>query len=434
MVCEKDPASDHDFESDPIRLAVDADGAWLRAAGTTLGADNGLGVAAALAALDLPPAAPHPPLEALFTVAEEVGLIGAAALDARMLSGRTLLNLDSEDWGTVYIGCAGAGESNLALDVSLEAAPSVGGGYVARTLALSGLAGGHSGLQIDAGLGNAVQLLAGALAAALEAAPGARLVALRGGDKRNAIPRDASADLLLPAGAELAAAEAAVAARLGALRAVYGGVEPSLALALDEPAADAAPPAAAVVTPAGARALVDLLLALPHGPARMSAAMPGLVETSSNLASVRPAASGTGGSGSSGTASYEVVVSSRSSIPSALAAERARVAAVARLAGAKVEQPADYPGWAPDPHSPVLALCKQAVAEANGGQEPHVTAIHAGLECGVLGGVLGGQVDMVSFGPTILGAHSPAERVEVATVAPFWAATRGLLARLAQRR
>lgn len=423
MVCEANSGSAHDFTSDPISLVVEGD--WLKAAGTTLGADNGVGVAAILAVLDMDASVPCPPIEALFTVEEEIGLVGASALDASMLSGKTLLNLDSEDWGIIFMGCAGAGESALTLSVDLEPLGQRDEtALVPMVLSVSGLAGGHSGLQISQGLGNAVQMMAGALEALVLTVPGTRLVQLRGGDKRNAIPREATADVLLPKD-QLAAAKEAMASRLAQMREVYGSVEPELLLQLVEAALPQLPDA--VVTNQGVHDLIGLLIALPHGPVRLSPAMEGLVETSNNVASIKP------GIASDGKASYSIIVTTRSSFPAALAVERRRIAALARMAGAKVEQPADYAGWAPNPSSPLLAMTKDAVRKVYG-REPRVTAIHAGLECGVLGSVLGGDVDMVSFGPTILGAHSPSERLEVSTVQPFWEATLMLLAELAKKR
>ncbi|KAI8466904.1 MAG: aminoacyl-histidine dipeptidase [Monoraphidium minutum] len=430
MVCEANADCGHDFASDPLTLTLEA--GFLKARGTTLGADNGVGVATILAVLDLPPSVPCPPLEALFTVEEEIGLVGAMALDGGMLSGKALLNLDSEDWGVIFIGCAGAGESALTLRVEEEAVSSGEAAameLVAETLIVSGLCGGHSGLMIADGLANAVQLAAAGVAAVLAAAPGARLVEMRGGDKRNAIPREASADLLVPR-QQLDAARAAAAAQQAAGREVFASKEPDLAVGL-APTAGAAGAAGGgdrvALSRGGAQRLLALLQAVPAGVIRMSHALPGMVETSTNLASVKPVGS------EGGHASYQVINTTRSAIPAALATERARIAALAALAGAEVVQPADYPGWAPNPASPLLTLAKGVIAKACG-HEPQVTAIHAGLECGVLGGVLGGDVDMISFGPNIFGAHSPAERLEVATVQPFWEATLELLGELAKRR
>lgn len=436
MVCEANGDSAHNFDTDPIKLVVES--GFLKAAGTTLGADNGIGVATILAVLDLPPTEPCPPIEALFTVEEEIGLLGAAALDGSLLIGKTLLNLDSEDWGVIYIGSAGAGESALTLRLDLEPRQADGAddGLVPYTLSLGGLAGGHSGLAIHHGLGNAVQLLAGATVAVLAAAPGARLVDLRGGDKRNAIPREAAAELLLPE-AQLPAARAAAALQQAQMREVYGSKEPSLALELlptpplikaSAPGVGAAAAAETeVLSREGAAALLALLTALPTGVIRMSPVLPGLVETSTNLASVKLV------SRKGGVAVYRIINMTRSSLPAALAAERARIAAIGRMAGALVEQPPDYRGWAPNPRSALLDLTRGVLRRVCG-REPEVTAIHAGLECGVLGGALGGDVDMVSFGPNIFGAHSPAERLEVATMEPFWEATRALLGELAKRR
>ena len=407
MVCEKNSDVEHDFSRDPIRLLRDGD--WLTADGTTLGADNGIGVATALALLEMGGDARLPPLECLFTVDEETGLTGAFALDGALLQGRTLLNLDTEEWGAICIGCAGGGDSELALPVAREASP---GDFLSFQLSVEGLMGGHSGVNIHEYRANAIVLLASLLEPL--ATIGARLVSVRGGDKTNAIPREAFATLLLPPAA-MADAQIAVGARTAALQAEFGTLETALRVTLA--GLDAAP---AECLSAGAQtSLLGLLRALPHGVLKYSHAIPGLVETSNNLASVAP----DGGH-------YRIVCSSRSSIMEALEDVRDRIATIAALCGATVTRSSSYPGWQPDPTSPVLKRLKRIYAEQLG-EAPEVGAIHAGLECGVIGERAPGM-DMVSFGPTITGAHSPDERVEIPTVAKFWNLLLALLADMAE--
>ena len=406
MVCEKNSDVDHDFSRDPIRLLRDGD--WLTADGTTLGADNGIGVATALALLEMAADARLPPLECLFTVDEETGLTGAFALDGALLRGRTMLNLDTEEWGAICIGCAGGGDSELALPVGFEASP---GDFLSFQLSVEGLMGGHSGVNIHEYRANAIVLLASLLEPL--ATIGARLVSVRGGDKTNAIPREAFATLLLPPEA-MADAQIAVGARTAALQAEFGTLETGLRVTLagleDAPAE---------CLSAGAQTnLLGLLRALPHGVLKYSHAIPGLVETSNNLASV--AADGD---------NYRITCSSRSSIMETLEDVRNRIATIAALCGATATRSSSYPGWQPDPESPVLKRLKR-IYTAQLGEEPEVGAIHAGLECGVIGERVPG-LDMVSFGPTITGAHSPDERVEIASVGKFWNLLLALLADMA---
>jgi dipeptidase D len=501
MVTEKNEGVSHDWARDPVRLRVEEakhGGAhnpaaaattttptttWLRAEGTTLGADNGIGVCAAMAVLALPKDTPLPPLEVLVTVEEEIGLLGASALDANMLRGTVLLNLDSEEWPSVTIGCAGAGDA-VVESGGLEVEELAGGGAANVAwlrLTIDGLSGGHSGLQIHEGRGNAVQMLASAARAvrrAVAKAGGAEacLGWISGGDKRNAIAREARCDLaiVVDAAAEggtskphalVEAREAAAAAveRLAACwREEYGSVEPGLRVTLcedeKEQEQDSSSPlgrllarSAALSEPAAERVLA-LLSVLPHGPVRMSPAMPGLVETSCNTASVRLTADEDeegGGVPSSTTTTVRalVQVSTRSSFPHAIDEMRDRIALAAKGAGAtRVSLGEPYAGWAPDPSSRLAQVVARCVAEADGGlggdaSRVPIVALHAGLECGVLrekllsrgGAGGGGQVEIVSFGPTILGAHSPDERVDVGTTDKFWRALLSTLAELGKQ-
>eukprot|EP00877_Chromochloris_zofingiensis_P012989 jgi/Chrzof1/7944/UNPLg00004.t1 len=417
MVCEKNSDVSHDFSKDPIQTRVE--GHWLKAVGTTLGADNGVGVATALALLDLPRAVKAPPLECLFTLEEEIGLNGAAALDPALVTGRTLVNLDSEDWGVIYIGCAGAGDCTLKVTVQLEPPVTTEAMAVCK-LAVSGLQGGHSGLEIHQGRGNAMQLLTQALLSLMPSIPGLKLVQLAGGDKRNAIPREASATVLVPS-SSLEHTNDIIVSELAAFKEEYGGLETTLQLTLQSTGSATADHLC--ISSADTHRLLNLLNILPHGPVKFSHAVPELVETSNNLSSIKLTNS------NQHSACYSIVTSTRSSLSHALEVSRNKIATAATVCGAEVIKGNAYAGWAPNTQSPVLQLAKSAVADVIG-HEPKVTAIHAGLECGILGERLPG-CDMVSYGPTILGAHSPDERLDISTVQPFWDATLLLMSALA---
>ena len=443
MVCEKNEGTAHDFGADPIRLVLHPDG-WLRADGTTLGADNGIGVAASLAVLDTPPTDPRPlpPIEALFTVDEETGLTGAFGLDGGMLAGRTLVNLDTEDWGDLFIGCAGGGDTKISLPVESEAVGGGGGGRPAPaavlTLAVTGLLGGHSGLCIHEGRGNAVSLAARLAEAAVGGGghAAARLVTVKGGDKRNAIPRECVAVVAVLGGGDADAAAAAARAEGEAIREEYGGLETGMCVEVRvEAGAKAvgapAPAPLSVLSAASTDAVITLLRTLPHGALRMSTAVPGLVETSTNLASVTPVP-GPGGGGGAGTVlAFAVQTSTRSALLPALEAVRRAIASAARAVGGVAVSDEAYPGWAPNPASRIVRLTAAAV-EGVTGRAPAIGAIHAGLECGIVSARVPGGLDCVSFGPTITGAHSPDEAVKVDTVAPFYEALLALLGVLAR--
>ena len=392
MVNEKNSDVDFDFSTDAIRPVLE--GPYLTADGTTLGSDNGIGVAAMLAVMEADDVE-HGPLEFLFTIDEETGLTGAQGLDPSLLRGRRLINLDSEDEGTVTVGCAGGADTRVVLPLRSEAAPT---GTTARTVKLHGLQGGHSGVDIHLQRGNAVQLLARILRASGLAS---RLARLEGGDKHNAIPREAWATLVLPQGTDDEVAER-LTARFDEVRAEFAGPEPGMQLLIDE----APSPASVWSAETGARVL-DLIVALPHGVVAMSNDIPGLVETSTNLAAVK-----------CGDAELQVLTSSRSSVESGMDWIRAKIEAVATLAGATANHRHGYPGWKPDLDSELLGVVRR-VHERVLGSEPRVEAIHAGLECGIIGEMVPGM-DMISFGPQIEFPHSPSERVEVASVGRFY--------------
>ncbi len=392
MVCEKNGGTVHDFDRDPIRVVRDGDA--IRAVGTTLGADDGIGVAAAMAVLASRELR-HGPLEALFTVDEETGLTGASALRPGWLRARYLLNLDSEEEGELTIGCAGGLDTVATRRLALSAPPP---GARALRVEVTGLRGGHSGTDIGAGRGNSLRVLAQLLDAVLARLP-VRLAALEGGAKRNAIPREASAVLLVSPADEPRLATL-VAAEEAAGRTALGAFDPGLAIRLHPAAAEA------VLSPEDARALVGLLLAAPTGIEAMSPDIPGLVQTSTNMG----VASTRGGVA-------EVTFLTRSSVEPSRAALAARVAAVARLAGFEPRHDAGYPGWKPEPGASLVGLV-DGVHRATFGRPMVVKAIHAGLECGLIGEKHPG-LEMVSLGPTVLDAHTPDERVGAASVAAF---------------
>ena len=404
MVQEKNADVAHDFATDAIVPRREGD--YLNATGTTLGSDNGIGVAAMLAVLEATDLA-HGPLELLFTIDEETGLTGAAQLDASLLSGRRLINLDSEEEGVVYVGCAGGGDSQIALGVRASAA---GDDDQAVALALTGLKGGHSGCDIHLQRGNAVALLGRALLAAHAEAP-FRLARLEGGSAHNAIPREAFATLVVGASARERAV-AALRAEFDAIRAEFRPVDPGMTLSVGD-----AGGADTVWSDETTATALRLIASLPHGVEAMSYDIPDLVETSNNLATVK---------GSNG--SLVITTSSRSSVDAELAALRRRIRAAAELAGAAVEERPAYPGWKPNLDSPLLEVVKTVHARELG-STPDVKAIHAGLECGIIGKKVPGM-DMISFGPVIEYPHSPDERVHIASVGRFYRLLTATLAAL----
>ncbi|HSW31439.1 MAG TPA: aminoacyl-histidine dipeptidase [Longimicrobiales bacterium] len=392
MVNEKNSDVDFDFAKDAIRPLLQ--GEYLKADGTTLGSDNGIGVAAMLAVMEATDLV-HGPLELLFTIDEETGLTGAAKLDSTLLSAKRLINLDSEEEGALTVGCAGGAHTELTLTLDTIPAPT---NATAHTVRLFGLNGGHSGVDIHLQRGNAVQLLARMLLAARQ--PGF-IAVMEGGNKHNAIPREASATLVIPKGA---AGDffARLDAQLQSVKAEFSVPEPSMEIRVDEgPVPDTVWSA-----DAGVRVL-RLLVALPHGVAATSNDIPGLVETSCNLASVKSPA---------GT--LKVLVSSRSSVASGMDWIRAKIDAVATLAGATADHRDGYPGWKPDLDSKLLGVVRSIHARVLG-SEPRVEAIHAGLECALIGKMVPGM-DMISIGPQIEFPHSPNERVKVDSVGRFW--------------
>ena len=407
MVQEKNRDVDFDFAKDAIR--PQRDGEYLKATGTTLGSDNGMGVAAMLAVMESDEVV-HGPLELLFTMDEETGLTGASELAPDLLHGQRLLNLDTEEEGALYVGCAGGGDSLLRLPLT-EAAAGAGS---ALELRLTGLKGGHSGVDIHLQRGNAIQLLARILHVAEREVPfPVGLIGFEGGSAHNAIPREAFATVLVPAGKE-ADFEAAARAELAAIQSEYRPADPDINLDL-HPAAGGADK---VFDAATGRRVVSLLAALPHGVQAMSYDIPDLVETSTNLATVQRKGD-----------ELEVLMSSRSSVDSAIEALRDRIRAVAELAGAAVDEHGGYPGWKPDMDSELLKTMRRLHEEVLG-SDPAVKAIHAGLETGIIGEKYPGM-DMISFGPQIEFPHSPDERVHIESVDRFWKLLKATLEELA---
>jgi len=392
MVNEKNSDVDFDFATDAIKPVLK--GEYLTADGTTLGSDNGIGVAAMLAVMGAKDLV-HGPLEFLFTIDEETGLTGAAGLDASLLSAKQLINLDSEEEGTLTVGCAGGADTDLTLTLDTIPAPSKA---VAHTVRLFGLNGGHSGVDVHLQRGNAIQLLARMLHAGAQ--PGF-IASIEGGNKHNAIPREAWATVVIPSGAT-GDFFARLDAQFENVKAEFSVPEPRMEMSVEKVAV----PDTVWSVDASARVL-RLLVALPHGVAVMSNDIPGLVETSNNLAVVK-----------SVDGTLKVLLSSRSSVASALDWIRGKIAAVAALAGADVDHHAGYPGWKPDLDSRLLKVVRSVHTRVMG-SEPHVGAIHAGLECGLIGKMVPGM-DMISIGPQIEFPHSPSERVKVATVGRFW--------------
>ncbi len=395
MVCEKNSGTEFDFDKDPIQTVVDRDaddaGLIVRAEGTTLGADNGIGVCMALAAATED--VRRPPLEILMTVDEEAGMTGAEHLDGSLLQGRRLINLDTEADATLYVGCAGGCDSNITLQLASEPYDQPVHRVVVR-----GLRGGHSGADIHQGRGCANRLLA----RVLDRVRGeVRLAGVSGGSKRNAIAREAHA-LVVADAAELSAAASAVEKE-----ARVESKEPDLEIRLESNHQVAERAATAADT----QRWIRLLLGLPHGVLGMHPDIPELVETSNNLATVEGRWNGD---------ALEVAIGtlSRSSSASRMEEALRQIEAVSTLAGASVSRANAYPGWQPNMASPLLALCRR-VHERVFGHEPTAEAVHAGLECGLLGNRIP-DLDMISLGPRIEGAHSPDERVWVESVQKSW--------------
>jgi dipeptidase D len=414
MVCVQNPDSNIDFETEGITPVIDRDAKSgepiVRAKGTTLGADNGIGVALALAAA-VSPDVTRGPLEILLTTDEETGMTGAGALTPKSFRGRRLLNLDSEEDDILYIGCAGGRDITLTFDS--ETRKPAGEATCCR-VSVTGLRGGHSGGDIHENRGNAIKILARTL---LGTDSKMQLVSIDGGELRNVIPSDASA-VVSGSPQVLDALRAAAEAVTRAGRAEFAEPDLTITVAL-APDSDGSPALSAEAT----TRLLTAITALPHGVMGVDRAIKGLVETSNNIATIK--SSQENGKG------LRVVIGAlaRSSSEVCKHTAVAQIESVGRLAGANVESGNDYPGWQPNPDSPTLAVCKRVYKERFG-EDAEVTAIHAGLECGIIGDNVG-DVDMISFGPRIEGAHTPDERVYIASVQKSWRFLTAVLAELA---
>jgi dipeptidase D len=404
MVAEKNRGVEHDFDKDPIQPYVD--GEWVKAKGTTLGADNGIGVAAALAVLE-DKTIEHGPVECLFTLDEETGLTGANSLQPGFLKASILLNLDSEEEGTLYIGCSGGKNTAARISFAKEEIPA---GSVAYEVKVAGLMGGHSGLEINQGRGNAIKIIARLLWNARKQFQ-LKLAKIEGGNKHNAIPREAFAVVAIPAALEADFIKY-VSDFNSVVKEELASVEKDLHVTVEKFEIPSH-----VIDSATVKKLLCALYAMPHGVLKMSADIPELVETSTNLATII-----TNGS------SIEIVTSQRSSVGSEIQDAVDMVTSVLYLADAEVTHGDGYPGWKPDIHSEILGIVKKTY-EGLFGSEPEVKAIHAGLECGIIGEKYPGM-DMISFGPTMFGVHSPDERLKIDTVPNFYKLLCGILANI----
>lgn len=397
MVCEKNADTVFDFSKDAIQCYIE-DG-WLRARGTTLGADDGIGVAASLAVLDND-SLEHGPLECLFTVSEETGLDGARAVAPGFIKGTILLNLDSEDEGEVFIGCAGGIDTTVQFTYRTRTVPLHG--VIAFDVSITGGTGGHSGDEIHKDLCNAVQVLARFLWKAQQDL-NIDISSLSGGNKRNAIAREAGAVCVVRKKDE-AAFRKLFLDLAGKWEKEYKHTDPGL-----QSQVVSCPLPETVIDKKTAHRLISALYSCPHGVLAMSKEVPGLVETSTNLASVKM---------ETDSNVIRIGSSQRSAINSSRRNAASRIESLFLLAKAQVTHQGEYPGWAPNPDSPILKVCEQAYKTLFN-TPAKVKAIHAGLECGIFLDAFP-YLDMISFGPTLKGVHSPAERLDIESTRKFW--------------
>lgn len=392
MVCQKNNDVDFDFETQGIEMYIE-DGKFVTANGTTLGADNGIGVATIMAILESTTIS-HPAIEALFTIDEETGMTGALGLKGGFLTGEILLNLDTEEDDELDIGCAGGIDVTAKKEYQPEKV--IGESFI---LTLKGLNGGHSGMQIHEGLGNSNKLIARLLNIGL--AFGLQIAHMEGGSLRNAIPREAWAKIIIPS-ENVEAFKAAYETLRAEIIEEYQTIEPNITISLES--TDAADNAMSVQE---TKVFVQSIMAAFNGVYRMSPDVEGLVETSNNVARVEVI-----------DGKVKVLCLTRSSVESNKLALAETLRASFELAGYEVKFSGSYPGWKANPHSEILELMK-GIYVNKFGAEPKVVACHAGLECGIIGTNYPG-LDMISFGPNISGAHSPDEKVEIASVQKFW--------------
>jgi dipeptidase D len=395
MVCEKNSDSKHNFDKDPIIPVIDGD--WVKAKETTLGADNGIGVATQLALLasnDIK----HGPIECLFTTDEETGLTGAFALKPGFFTGKILINLDSEDEGEIFIGCAGGKDTVITFKYEPKKAP---GKQVALKLSVTGLTGGHSGDDINKGYANAVKLLTRALFE-LDNEYGIKIADIKGGNLRNAIPREAYA-VFYVTHEKVKKIKTDIKNFHNTVKDEYRHTEPNMKITISE-----TEKMSTILDKKTQPRLIQSLYACPHGVIAMSLDMPGLVETSTNLASVKML----------GKNKIEVTTSQRSSVESAKTDILNMVETTFLLAGAQVKHSDGYPGWKPNTDSEILKVASKTYKDLFH-KEAKVKAIHAGLECGLFLEKYP-ELDMISIGPTMKGVHSPAEKLNIKTVDLFW--------------
>ena len=384
MVCEKNRDVEHDFEKDPID--VYADGDMVRAKGTTLGADNGIGVATCLALME-DNSIKHGPLEFLLTIDEETGMTGAFGLKKGTLKGKMMINVDTEEFGAVYIGCAGGGNSTIKIPVKYDTEKGKG-----LEISIRGLKGGHSGTEIHEGRANSIKLIARLLYNI-----DARIENIEAGDKFNAIPREATARVI-PSNTDDVLKKAKEFEKI--FKNEYSVSDPGIEIKTKECDIEK------VLDSRSQKTVLSMLMGLPHGVLAMDQQVEGLVETSTNLAKVRL------------NDNLEIMMSSRSSVNSALEATMQSIRAIGELADATVEEGSLYPGWKPNLNSKLLKIAEDTFKELYG-KEPEIKAIHAGLETGVIGGKYEGM-DMISIGPQIEHPHSPDEVVYISSVQKFW--------------
>ena len=394
MVPQANSDSNHNFETDPIDAYIDGD--WVTARGTTLGADNGMGVAATMTVLESKELV-HGPIEALFTVDEETGMTGAFGLKKGILDGDILMNLDSEDEGELYVGCAGGVDGNIKFKYNTISSPA---NYTSLNLVVKGLKGGHSGVDINLGRGNSNKILFRILKEATTKFD-LKLSSVFGGSLRNAIPRESFASVLIPDDKVndfnkfLTEQQAVIANEIKT-------VDPELKIE-----ASKIDDAKTIFDKESQSKLINLIYSIPNGVMRMSNDMNGLVETSTNLAIITTQDN-----------VAEISCLLRSSVDSAKDDLKEMMHSACELAGADVKFEGEYPGWKPNMESPILATMLDGYKNQFG-KIPEIRAIHAGLECGLLGGVYTNW-DMISFGPTIRFPHSPDEKVNIETVKKFW--------------
>ncbi len=394
MVHQKNAGTNFDFDREGIKMRIEGD--WIRAEGTTLGADNGIGVAAIMAILSSPDIE-HPPLEALFTIDEETGMTGAKELKPGWINGKILLNLDTEDDRELTIGCAGGVDVTGKARYQLEPTPARHSGH---KLAVRGLTGGHSGMEIHLGRGNSNKLM-NRLLWQLAEQFSIRLASFEGGSLRNAIPREAFAVLAIEEN-KAAAAKAFVEQEASVLKNEYSITDPGLVITWE----DCEAPSKVLATSDQSAAL-HATYAVPNGIFRMSPSVAGLVQTSNNLAKITLK-----------DGQMEWACLTRSSVDSERHDLARMIKAALLSAKADVTFAGDYPGWQPEPTSKIVSLMKR-VYQDQFQSDPNVAACHAGLECGIIGAHYPGM-EMISFGPNILGAHSPDEKVQISSVQKFW--------------